>query len=191
MQRLPRPVTMVLDILLAPLLLCAIVWVRARQAAVLRSGAALAPAQMKLAHALGVVAAERVRVIPAAMVPLPLPYFARVMAQRAGLISAHIVGMTLGYGIVLREDCCGDTRLLAHELMHVAQYERLGGVGGFLRQYLRECVWPGYPRGALELEAQAAEAHSAQPGADVIPYPTFVTDTVAAAKPGSPRPLIT
>ena len=146
--------------LLAPALLCAIVWVRARQAAILRAGVALSQEQINLARALGVAAVERVRVMPVKAVPLPLPRWALAFAHRAGLISPHIAGMTLGYGIVLRTDCYGDRRLLAHELTHVAQYERLGGwggIGGFLRQYLRECVWPGYPHGALEVEAQRAE----------------------------------
>ena len=161
MKRLPSPVAMGLDMLLAPLLLCAMAWVRARQAVILRDGVALSAEQISLARALGVAAAERVRVMPVDGVPMPLPRWARAAAQRMGLISAPIAGMTLGYGIVLRDDCCNDTRLLAHELAHVAQYERLGGINGFLRQYLRECVWPGYPRGALEIEAQAAEKFAA------------------------------
>jgi hypothetical protein len=162
---LPRAVTLLMDIALAPLLLCAIVWVSARQRAILRGGEALSDEQMAIACALGVAAAERVRVVSEAEVPMPLPRWARLAAQRAGVLSPHIVGMTLGYGIVLRADCCDDTRLMAHELMHVAQYERLGGlcgIGGFLRQYLRECLWPGYPRSALEIEARAAELRYAR-----------------------------
>jgi hypothetical protein len=166
---LPRAVALLMDIALAPLLLCAIVWVSARQRAILRGGEALSDEQLAIARALGVAAAERVRVIAEAEVPMPLPRWARLAAQRAGVLSPHIVGMTLGYGIVLRADCCGNScsnrRLLAHELMHVAQYERLGGlcgIGGFLRQYLRECLWPGYPRSALEIEARAAELRYAR-----------------------------
>jgi len=98
-----------------------------------------------------------VRLVYTTPLPLPLPGVVRCAAQRAGLISPHIAGMTLGYGIALRGDCLGDTRLLAHELAHVAQHERMD-LNGFLRQYVRECVLPGYPRGALEAEARAAEA---------------------------------
>jgi hypothetical protein len=162
-KQLPQPVAIGMDILLAPVLLCAIVWVRARQAAILREGVALSVEEISLARTLGVVAAERVRVMAVDVVPMPLPRWARAIAYHTGLISPHIAGMTLGYGIVLRANCCGDARLLSHELVHVAQYERMGGwggVGGFLRQYLRECVWPGYPYGALELEAQRAEVRA-------------------------------
>lgn len=54
--------------------------------------------------------------------------------------------------------CLSDRRLLAHELAHVAQYERLGGFHEFLKQYLEECISPGYPLGDLEQEAKQAES---------------------------------
>lgn len=163
----------VLDVLLTPWVWCAVLWVRRRQAAILCSGTALTPQAIKLARDLGVLSPENVRVVSAVEVPLPLPRFARRVALGTGWILPHIAGMTLGYGIVLRKDCCGDANLLAHELMHVRQYERLGGVYGFLRQYLRECVWPGYPLGALEVEARAVQAWGSTLGADVIPYTTM------------------
>ena len=43
----------------------------------------------------------------------------------------------------------------------------------------RECVWPGYPRGALEIEAQAAEARGSVPQADVIPYASAANSRTA------------
>ena len=163
-----------LDIALAPLLLFAIVWVRRRQAVILREGLALTHEQREFARALGVTAIERVRVMSASVVPMPLPDFARRVAESAGWISPHIVGMTLGHGIVVHHDCCGDRQLLAHELTHVHQYERLGGIAPFLRHYLRECVWPGYPHGPLEMEASAAEIQGSTAGQDVIPYTSSV-----------------
>ncbi len=155
----------VLDLLLLP---CAVWWVRRREAVILRGGEPLDSIQVSLARAVGVAAPERVRVMAAARVPMPLPFRVRRLAQRLGWLSPHIAGMTLGYGILLRGDCRDDHRLLAHELAHVAQYERYsnaageGRYAGFLRRYLRECVWPGYPRGALETEARLAEAVAAR-----------------------------
>jgi hypothetical protein len=43
--------------------------------------------------------------------------------------------------------------LIAHELVHAAQYERLGGILPFLRQYLVECLTIGYANAPMELEA--------------------------------------
>jgi hypothetical protein len=157
-----------IDVVLTPLLLCAVLWVRAREATILHAGKPLTADQLALARVVGVAAPERVRVMAVQAVPLPLPLFLQRAAERLRWLSP-IAGMTLGYGIVLRSDCADDRRLLAHELAHVAQYERYarikrdgsygrGRYSGFLRHYLRECVWPGYPRGPLEREARRAEA---------------------------------
>ena len=169
----------VADTLLSPLVWWVARWARRRETAILRAGWPLAPDQLALARAVGVAAPKRVRVQPAASVPMPLPRLVRRAAELLGCLSPHIAGMTLGYGIVLRQDVCGDLVLLAHELAHVAQYERLGRFRGFLRQYVRECLWPGYPRGPLEIEARAAEViavtsasrqSTTQGRGNVIPY---------------------
>jgi hypothetical protein len=180
MHHLPAPALWVLDLLLVPVLWAAAFWVRRRQSFILCHGLPLSVEQQLLARAVGVESPQRVRVMTAHVIPLPVPRWLCGAAQRAGWLSSRIAGMTLDYGIVLRTDCwgdaCHDRCLLAHELAHVAQYERLGGVRGFLRQYLRECVWPGYPRGALEVEARAAEAQGSMRRADVIPYATPAAD---------------
>ncbi len=175
---------MALDVLLLPLLPCAVWWVRRRESDILRVGEPLNTTQLALARAIGVIAPERVRVMTAVRVPMPLPDMARRMAEWLGLLSPNIAGITLGHGIVFRDDCCDDCQLLAHEFMHVAQYERYacdGGYAGFLRRYLRECVWSGYPRGPLEVEARSAEAiaahYSRSTGENVIPYaPDYCSD---------------
>lgn len=175
---MPWPAALLLDVLLAPLLLLAVIWVCWRQATVLRRGVELNPAQREVAVAVGIVAVERVRVMTVARVVLPLPRSVQNVAQRAGRFSQRIVGMTLGHGIVIHQDYRHDLRLLAHELAHVSQYERLGGIAGFLRPYLRECVWPGYPHGELEREARAAEARGSMALVDVITYPAVADRAV-------------
>jgi hypothetical protein len=65
-------------------------------------------------------------------------------------------GLALRYGIFVRSDCWGERALVAHELAHTAQYERLGGIRPFLRQYLMECLTIGYPAAPLEQEAIVA-----------------------------------
>jgi hypothetical protein len=91
-----------------------------------------------------------------AFVPLPRRRILRTIGLALGLLSPHTAGLTAGYGVFVREDHSGDRALLVHELAHVAQYERLGGIEPFLRLYLRECLIEGYPFGALEIEAAAA-----------------------------------
>ena len=45
--------------------------------------------------------------------------------------------------------------LIAHELVHVLQYERFGGIEPYLKAYVPEIVSPPYyPNGPLEQEAR-------------------------------------
>jgi hypothetical protein len=112
---------------------------------------------MAWAKRLGILHPERIRLRAVSRVP-PLNLALRYVGEKLGVVSGRTIGMALGYGVFIREEHWGDRRLLAHELAHVAQYERLGGFRGFLKQYLEECINPGYPLGDLELEAKQAES---------------------------------
>jgi hypothetical protein len=120
-------------------------------------GVPLAVPQLKLARAIGILHPERIRLRSVPQIP-PSNQLLRSVAQKLGVVSGQTIGMALRYGIFIREEHWGDRRLLVHELTHVAQYERLGGFRGFLKQYLEECVNPGYPLGDLEQEAKQAES---------------------------------
>ena len=63
-------------------------------------------------------------------------------------------GMALGHSIYLETAQASRRSLIAHELAHVAQYERLGGRWVFLRDYLRQCLSDGYWNAPLEIEAR-------------------------------------
>ena len=68
--------------------------------------------------------------------------------------SADTSGLTAGYGVIGRRDCANNLRLLTHEFVHVAQYERLGREG-FLQEYIQQIAAHGYPNAPFELEAEA------------------------------------
>ncbi|MBZ5724168.1 MAG: hypothetical protein LAP87_04160 [Acidobacteriia bacterium] len=91
------------------------------------------------------------------MSELPLPDDAdlRQAAVAFGLITPGTAGLSIGHGIIVRQDCLRDATLIAHELKHVAQYERLGSIPAFLQQYLAEVNQHGYPAAPLEQEAVA------------------------------------
>ena len=61
--------------------------------------------------------------------------------------------MSLRYGIFVRSDCWNDRELVAHECVHTSQYEQLGGIEEFLKQYLAECLSLSYQGAPLEQEA--------------------------------------
>ena len=84
---------------------------------------------------------------------MPIDPQLRAAAETIHFLSPETRGLTLQYGILLRWDCWRERPLIAHELVHAAQYERLGGILPFLRQYLVECLTIGYANAPMELEA--------------------------------------
>jgi hypothetical protein len=131
----------------------AVRWVSQQEQKILRTGVALDESQLTDARLMGVAHPERVRLLRVDQVPLPANRLLRWAAQRTRLLSSDTAGMALRYGIFIRSDCWQTRRLIAHECVHTAQYERLGGIGQFLGRYLRECLEVGYPSGPLEQEA--------------------------------------
>jgi hypothetical protein len=86
-------------------------------------------------------------------IPLPSDPGLKHLALETGLISDRTEGMTFGRGIVLKNGRY-DRRLIAHELVHVMQYERFGGIEALLKEYVKEVAFPpGCPNGPLEREA--------------------------------------
>ncbi len=59
----------------------------------------------------------------------------------------------MGYGISIRVERKNAEKLIAHELVHVAQYERCGGMRNFLSAYIAECSTFGYSAAPMEREA--------------------------------------
>lgn len=77
-------------------------------------------------------------------------------AQMTGLIGPGMVGLTLGYGVFVCEGH-DNSRLVAHELRHVYQYERVGSISKFLEIYLQQIAAFGYQDAPLEIDARAHE----------------------------------
>src|SRR3954468_18992235 len=128
-------------------------WAAGQEQIALEQGTPLNAAEMSWAKAVGVWHPEYVRLM--FVKPIPVPDDAGLRAAMDGLDSlpAEPRGLTLRYGIFLHNDFKGDRHLLLHELVHTAQYEQLGGIAGFLKQYLPECFTLGYRSAPLEVEA--------------------------------------
>jgi hypothetical protein len=145
--------------LLVPLLLGYVArWIEAQERRILAEGAALGEVGLADARRIGVAHPERVRLLRVARIPHPGGTLINLLARWVGMPAEHTAGLTARYGIFIRANAWGDRHLVAHELAHTAQYERLGGVRPFLRQYLTECLTSGYPGAALEREAVKAAA---------------------------------
>ena len=130
-------------------------WAAAVEKRILREGVPLSEEEMADARAIGVRAPERVRLLALARVPAPRNLTLRSAAAAIHFLTPDTRGLALRYGIFVRSDCWGERGLVAHELVHTAQYERLGGIKPFLRQYLHRLT-VGYPAAPLEEEAIVA-----------------------------------
>lgn len=131
-------------------------WGEALEASTLREGVPLSEGELADAKAVGVREPERVRLLCLASVPTPDDLTLKAAAAAIQFLTPATRGLALRYGIFLRRDCWRERGLIAHELVHTAQYERLGGIEPFLRQYLHECLTIGYPAAPMEQEAIAA-----------------------------------
>lgn len=131
-------------------------WATAVEKRILRTGVPLSEQGMEDARLLGVRAPESVRLLSMARAPMPSDLTLRSAAAAIQFLTPATRGLSLRYGIFVRSDCWGERGLIAHELAHTAQYERLGGIQPFLRQYLSECLTIGYPAAPMEQEAIAA-----------------------------------
>ena len=148
--------------MMAQLLPLAAAWAEEQEAHILARGAALPAVSLRDAAEIGVRHPERVRVRAVPGIPMPEQPLLRSVCEATGFLGPLTAGLSLRYGIFVHASAAGDRSLVAHELVHTAQYERLGGIAPFLRQYLQECFTIGYPDAPLEQEAIAVSARVLQ-----------------------------
>lgn len=128
-------------------------WAEEQEQVILNNGDALSGVQLADARKVGVIHAERVRLLIVNQIPMPNHPALHAAATATHLITPSTAGLTLRYGIYIRSDHKNNRQLITHELVHTAQYERLGGFFPFLQQYLYECITIGYPSAPMEQEA--------------------------------------
>ena len=123
-------------------------WATEQEQKILRESLPLLEPELADAHAMGVHNPDRVRLLQVETIPRP---------SQAQLKSA-CDAIDFGVRNFIRSDCWRDRSLIVHELVHIAQYERFGGILPFLRSYLFECLTVGYSAAPLEQEAIAIAA---------------------------------
>ena len=126
-------------------------WAQDQERRILAEGKPLEADVLGFAAELEIEDPEGVRVLEVNPIPAPVPQPLLKLAESWGLPVFSPAGMTLGRGIYILE---GHSRVLRHELVHVAQYQRLGGIGPFMKRYLLECLTNGYFEAPLEAEAR-------------------------------------
>jgi hypothetical protein len=128
-------------------------WAAEQQEIILRDGVPLSMRETADALKIGVKDPERVRLLQVEIIPSPNHPILQAAYHGGKLVPTAPRGLTVQYGVFVRADYWRDRTLILHELVHVAQYERLGGIEQFLREYLMECATVGYGKSPMEREA--------------------------------------
>jgi len=135
----------------------AIVFVDETEREILRRGRPLNAEETRIALAVGVAHPEQVRVLVHEHFIEPRDRAWVALARRLGITTdAEEAGRAAGHGLELKRRFARTRSVLAHELTHVAQYERLG-TPALLRDYLEQLLVVGYERSPIEAEARANE----------------------------------
>ena len=138
-------------------------WAERQEATILSEGRPLSEWETMWAQDVGVKKPDAVRILPVPRVPTPGSWISRILSRVFGFISEGPTGMAVNYGIYLEASQATNPSLRVHELTHVAQFERLGGIEAFLREYLTQCLRDGYWESRFEQEAREAAAPFSRP----------------------------
>ncbi len=138
-------------------------WVEGLEQIALRDGIPLDKPQTADARTIGISHPERIRLLQVNEVPLPEDPILLTACETTRAIGPATWALSARYGILIRTDRWGEREAIVHELVHTSQYEKLGGIAHFLKQYLQECMTAGFPRGAMEQEAIITAARICRP----------------------------
>ena len=130
-------------------------WAKAQEDFVLAHGAPLGIRETADARRAGIQDYDRVRVLVVDRIPLPdHPQLAEA-ARRTGILTLDTRCIGFGHAVIIRADSWSDRELLLHNLVHIAQCERSGGLEQWVKLYLgnrTNCA--DFTIGSLEAEAR-------------------------------------
>ncbi len=126
-------------------------WAIDQEKRILAEGRPLAAVDLDFARRLEIEAPGDIRVLEVERIPLPVPFPLVELAKKWGIPAFEPAGMALGHGIYILP---GRENVVPHELVHILQYQRLGGIHPFMRRYVTEILVHGYRDAPLEIEAR-------------------------------------
>ena len=130
-------------------------WAKAQEEFVLAHGNPLGPRHAHDAVLAGVQNCARVRVLVVDRFPVPEDPDLAEAARRIGIITEDTRCMGFGHALIIRVDAWNDRELVLHNLVHIAQCERSGGLAQWVRQYLGDRArCPDFTLGSVEEEAR-------------------------------------
>ncbi len=130
-------------------------WAKTQEEFVLAHGHRLGPRHAHDANLVGVRDRARVRVLVVDRIPLAENPELAEASKRIGIITEDTRCAGFGHALVIRVDAWNDPELILHNLVHIAQCERSGGLEQWVREYLADrATCPNFTIGSLEEEAR-------------------------------------
>lgn len=130
-------------------------WAKQQEEFVLAHGHPLGPTHAWDAHLAGVQDCARIRVLVVDRIPFPEDPKLADASRRLRIITEDTRCMGFGHALIVRGDAWNDRELILHNLVHIAQCERSGGLEQWCRMYLgnrTNCA--NFTTGSLEQEAR-------------------------------------
>lgn len=130
-------------------------WVKGQEEFVLARGVPLTSRQCEDARRAGVQDCSRVKVLVVDRIPLPDEPELAETAQRIGIITEDTRCVGFGHALIIHVNAWADRELIVHNLVHIAQCERSGGLEPWIRKYLgNRTTCQNFTIGTLEDEAR-------------------------------------
>ncbi len=105
---------------------------------------------------------------------IPKPDFPELRQMGLGnFIDMDVDGITYKDTYYIKQHCADNLRLHFHELVHVAQWRKLGAIN-FIQRYISEINTYSYSKAPLEEMAYFWDAHFSK-GGDKIDIPRYVS----------------
>lgn len=130
-------------------------WAAWHEKRIRKKGRPLNSLEEQMAALLGLNDPESLFVSDVERVPNPLfPFFC--LAEKCGFSClTDVAGITLGRGIYVSRECMDSSALIAHELVHIRQYQMAGSIWKFMVEYLHQTLMCGYYDAPWEVEARS------------------------------------
>lgn len=130
-------------------------WAKQQEEFVLKHGHPLGLTHAWDAHLAGVQDCGRIRVLVVDRIPLPENPKLAEASRRLRIITEDTRCVGVGHALIVRGDAWNDRELILHNLVHIAQCERAGGIEEWCRLYLSNRITcANFTAGSLEEEAR-------------------------------------
>ncbi|MEE9373094.1 MAG: hypothetical protein V3V00_08585 [Saprospiraceae bacterium] len=139
--------------LLYPFAFLASLWTKRKEKYISDNGRSLNMYEIQIAKRLKIQNVTKIKILSVARITHPLSGTFSFLKLLTRAVISEPIGLTLGYSILIQKSNSYKVELIAHELVHIKQYEEKGSHVHFLKEYISQCIKYGYNNCPIEIEA--------------------------------------